>query len=269
MNDDRRTEDEILRWVYRRGSMLRLRAKATRVLSTSLVLAMLSGGMVFALNRSPGDLQPSHEGPPVLADDSPSPKKSETPKPKPTTSPKPKPTTSTSPKPQPTTEPKPATSSEPKPDCFNSFDPACGDFFWKSAPQKNQPLTIAVDVPDAVTGTDTPFAVHVADADAKIWRDAYKIDFGDGTKIMGPADKSCKKGYGPWTLPVRAGDEYDTTFRHTYEAAGTYTVYVHFHSIDRRDGTVPCQQAYGSQNTIAVTVVVTDPPPDPSPSPSI
>ncbi len=267
-----RNEEEVLRWVYKRGTLLRVRAKAARVMSTSLVLSMLGGGMVFALNRPPVDVEPAHQDEPIVVVDktaSSSPKPKPAPKPA-TASPKPKPVATYSPKPKPTE----TTKIEPKPTtealyCLNSFDPACGEFTWKTAPEKNQGLVLTATHAGGITGADTAFNVHVADADAKIWREAYKIDFGDGTYTYGPSYKACKKAYGPWTVPVRSDDSYDTTFHHTYATPGTYTVLIKFFSKDARDGAVPCQQAYGSGSAIYLAVTVTDPAsPSPSPDPS-
>lgn len=263
------TEDEILARVYRRGRALRLRRRLARGASSLTMLALLTGGMVFAASRTPQDKPPSTDALHEPEDPKP-PKPAPSPKPSPD-EPSPKPSESQKPESKPA--PKPTEEPDPKPsptesDCLNSFDPACGYFEWVDKPEPNQPLVITVNVPDAVAGEDAAFGVRVSDADAKIFREFWKVDFGDGSYSKGYGDKSCTKAYGPWTLPSRLGDVHETAFHHTYAAAGTYTVTVHYHSYDRRDGKRPCQQAYGSESTVQVTVTVTEPAPPPPPSPS-
>jgi hypothetical protein len=267
-----RTEDEILEHVYRRAAQIRRPRMIAHVMLSVLMVSMLGGGTVLAMHRGQ-PVEPAHDGgTPTLVDDD----EKKEPKPerkKEATKPEPEPTKEPAdePKDKPEKEPvKDEPKDEPKdeqPFCFNSFDPACGDFYWKTYPGTNQALSLDVDASEAIVGQETSFTVSVSDADAKIWREAYKIDFGDGTKLKGGADWwACKKGYGKWSVPTKGGDSYSKTFTHTYTAAGTYKAWVYFRSKDVRDGASPCQQAYGSEKIVEVTIVVSEPAPEPSPS---
>lgn len=261
-----RSLDEILDRVYRRARRLRVRKLASHAASGALAMTLVGGGVVFALTRPPSEPEPLHDGviPTLTAEPKPSVKPSESKKPTPKATPK------TSPKSDPKASPKESPApTDPK--CLNSFDPACGEFRWASQPAKDTPMSVTVTAPATVeVGTDVSFAVRLSDPDAKIWRDAYKLDFGDGTRIYGPADKSCKKAYGPWTVPPRGGDAYETVYHHTFTTPGTYKAWMKFLSIDRRDvWPRPCQQAYGDYGYVERTIVVTEPEPEPSPSPSV
>lgn len=272
MSNDRdgftRPMNEIYAAVVARGKKLRRRRALDRGAAMTSMVALLSGTMAAALMGGTERVPPAQktiEQPPM-----PGGEKTEEP------APKPEPTKTSKPKPAPVVvkpepEPEPSKPSEPKPDpsCLNSFDPACGEFWWKTKPYPKLPLVITVDTATFVAGQAGEIQVHLADGDALIAERAYKVLWGDGTYTKDYTDKACKKAYGPWTLPPKQGDTYDRGFTHTYADPGTYTLSIWWLSIDRFDGDRPCQPAYGSEGWIEVEVTVdAAPTPEPTPSPT-
>lgn len=260
-----RPVDEILKGVYARGKKLRRRRLLDRGAAMTLLVALVSGTMAVALVGQGKHVPPAHELTMPPAPDS---EKTfvPTPKPEPTKTVKQE-TEPVDSKPEPTKTPE----TEPKPDldCLNSFDPACGAFYWKTKPASKLPLVITVDAPQFVAGQAGELTVLLSDGDALISERAYKILFGDDTYVKDYTDKACTKAYGPWTLPPKAGDTYERGFTHTYANPGTYTVSIYWLSIDRFEGPRPCQSAYGSERWQEIEVTVVAPPePDPTPTPS-
>ena len=264
-NDDfTRPIDEILQGVYVRGKKLRRRRMLDRGVTMTLFAAIISGTMAIAFIGQTSQIPPTQE---ITMPPAPEKEKTYVP------TPKPEPTKTTKKKTEPIAKPKPAPeptkSYEPKPDlvCLNSFDPACGEFYWKSKPASKQPLYITVDAPQFVAGEMGGFTVRLSDGDALVAERAYKVFFGDGTYAKDYTDKACKKAYGPWTLPPKQGDTYERGFAHTYTEPGTYTVQIYWLSIDRFDGPRPCQSAYGSEGWTEIEVTVVAAEPDPTPTP--
>lgn len=274
MSNDRdgftRPIDEIYSKVVARGKKLRRRRVLDRGAAMTSIVALLSGTMAVALMGGAEQLPPAQktiEQPPMPGGDK---TYAPTPKPEPTKTSKPKADPVVSkPKPQPEPEPTKRETYEPKPDpkCLNSFDPACGEFSWKTKPYSKLPLLITVDLPTFVAGEANEIEVHLSDADALVAERAYKVRWGDGIDTKDYTDKTCTKGYGPWTLPPKQGDTYDRGFVHTYAEPGTYTLQIYWLSIDRFAGARPCQAAYGSEGWYEVQITVEAPPePDPTPT---
>ncbi|MGH2795018.1 MAG: hypothetical protein ACRDKG_12025 [Actinomycetota bacterium] len=257
--------DQILEQVYARGKKLRRRRMLDRGAAMTSLVALLSGTMAAALMGQAKQVPPSHELeiPPM-----PGGEKTYTP------TPKPEPTKTAKPKPDPVVvKPKPEETKPPAPkpelNCLNSFDPKCGEFFWKTKPYPKLPLVITVDAPQFIAGEAGEMTVHLSDGDALIAERAYKVLWGDDTYTKDYTDKSCAKAYGPWKLPAKGPDTYQRGFSHMYAAHGTYTVSIWWLSVDRFEGPRPCQPAYGSEGWVELEVTVVAPPePDPTPTPS-
>ena len=272
MNNDNekytRSVDEIYSQVVARGKKLRRRRVLDRGAAMTSVVVLLSGTMAVALMGGAKQLPPAEksiEQPPMPGGEK---TYVPTPKPEPTKSSKPKADPVVS-KPKPQPEPTKTATSEPKPDpkCLNSFDPVCGEFSWKTKPYSKMPLVITVDAPQFIAGAAGEINVHLSDGDALIAERAYKVLWGDDTYTKDYTDKTCKKAYGPWTLPPKQGDTYERGFDHTYSEPGTYTVQIYWLSIDRFDGPRPCQSAYGSEGWTEIEITVVAPPePDPTPT---
>ena len=274
MSNDRgeftRPIDEIYSNVVARGRKLRRRRVLDRGAAMTSIVALLSGTMAVALMGGVKQVPPAQktiEQPPMPGGEKtwiPTPK----PEPAKTSKPKAAPVVP-KPKPQPEPEPTKTATSEPKPElkCLNSFDPACGEFFWKTKPYPKLPLVITVDAPTFVAGEAGEITVHLSDGDALIAENAYKVLWGDDTYTKDYTGKECKKAYGPWTLPPKEGDTYQRGFDHTYAEPGTYTLSIFWLSIDRFEGPRPCQPAYGSEGWFEVEITVEAPPePDPTPT---
>jgi hypothetical protein len=156
--------------------------------------------------------------------------------------------------------------------CRNSSDPRCGPFRWEPDPGPNQPLTVDITYEPSSprAGETVTFHVTARDPDASQFPQMCSF-FGDGSGpcISGVKGASsdpsapdyepyCGPMYGPWTPPVRPGQESlgnppGSGVPHTYANAGTYLVRFSFDS-----SATFCGYAgpYASQGEGTVQVVV-------------
>lgn len=124
-----------------------------------------------------------------------------------------------------------------KKDCRNSYDPACGSFYWDPQPV-NSPLSVEVAVVDVQSRSNSEyvvdFRVSVTDPDARINRDCYLADYGDGDLEGCLAKTGCRRGpqaYGPWSPSPKTPDTFETLARHVYRQPGQYVAEFKFRSL--------------------------------------
>jgi plastocyanin len=136
--------------------------------------------------------------------------------------------------------------------CLNSFDPACGRFYWSPTPGSNADISVSVGASSATVPAGEPvsFTANGDDPDAKIA--CGLIYYGEGTNI-GTAVR-IRRQYGRWEPPAKTHGTMTKTYTHTYENAGTYTVVASFKS---GDGCAEDYNPYGSEGSAAVTITVT------------
>ena len=147
--------------------------------------------------------------------------------------------------------------------CHNSYNPACGPFYWVPGPPADQPLTVQVTfTPSAPKAGDTVTFHVVADDPDGIGLSGSICDqsarFGEPDEVV-PAchgDYICSDTpYGPWTAPPSRPAHQDSTVQHVYSSGGTYKATFFF----RSHGSI-CPTAYGSEGWNSATVVVSGPP---------
>lgn len=118
--------------------------------------------------------------------------------------------------------------------CRNSYEEACGPYYWDPQPGPNQPMTVEVTATpaDPRPGEQVTFSVTVADPDARIERECNVfVSYGDEQGEPGcSSSASCITLYGPWTPPDALPDRYETTFSHVYEGGGDFTATFTFES---------------------------------------
>lgn len=144
----------------------------------------------------------------------------------------------------PTTRPKgsattaaPTTTIDPR--CRQSFDPACGPFFWTTTPGAD-----ATPVMTLTTNPDPPrarqsvtFVFNVRDQDGPVADECFEFETGDGhvyaivdgRQVSGPvpcAAPSCAAPAGAWTPPSRASDTKSFTIVHTFATTGEFRLAV-------------------------------------------
>lgn len=134
--------------------------------------------------------------------------------------------------------------------CENSYDPACGDFYWDPAPAPNQEMTHTVVGPTSVVAGQTlVFDVVFNDPDAQ---PGYFDDDTDGVHLLSAC--ATEPRFGPWTPPAPAAGS--GTHPVTYQAPeqpGTYFVNVVGSS---RNG--DCQfDPYGDELVVQIVITVT------------
>ena len=246
-------EREILELVRARGNALRRRKVFTRAASvTTLVAVLLAAGIAVAYQgggpkRAPGGF--INNAAPTAS---------------PTTTEEgtitPKVTLPTRlPSDTPSEQPSPSASARV---CLNSYDPACGAFYWDPAPGSNAPMdmtiqasstTLTVGETVTVTGTAT-------DPDAQIM--CHQVEWGP-TYIYFAAMTRAK--FGRWETPEKKPGHVTETVSHVYDTPGTYRI-----AFEAISGGCPDLWAnpYTSQGTASVTVTVVDASPSPSVSPT-
>jgi hypothetical protein len=266
----RLTQDEAFRYAVERGEHLRRRDWTIRVGSTLAALALVGGGLSFALTSEGQRAPEPAAGPTDIA----------TPTPQISVSATPSVATSNLPLPSPT-----PTKSAPLV-CRNSFDPRCSTFRWDPQPHANQPIKWNDPSASRVDhgNNPTPWTIE---GSASVIDDGFShdwdIDWGDGTNsgnfYHSSGHPPCFTGYGPWDPPTYAyaGRNPTGLLHHSYEAPGRYTVTVTVTARGGWDIYVPggaphwvCQadELWAEKATTSFVVDVTDPSPSPSPSQS-
>ena len=169
-----------------------------------------------------------------------------------------------------------ATATSQPTSCRNSFDPACGAFYWTTDPGANAPTQISVTFSPAQpqVGDMVTFTVTTSDADAPIV-DAYiRTTWGDncGTILIPPLKLDPAAPHGPWTPPERRRGFHQFEFAHTFCKSGTFRI-----NFDAASNSGPpwnrscagCDKLdpYRGEVDIWKTITVS-PGPTPSPSPT-
>ena len=253
-------EAEILERVHKRGTQLRRRKRFARASAAMMIVAVLFGtGLAVAHHQT----KPASKGF-VNPDATASPLPTDTPADVSSTL---EPDT-LSISPSPTAElpplccvndvvPPPATVVSP---CVNSYDPACGDFYWDPAPGPNAPMTISVTASSTTVTVGETVSVTGTASDPDAHLICRKAEW--GPTYIGFA-VTMRAKYGRWVTPDKTPGTVTETFTHVYDTPGTYKVMFEAESGACGDwGTNP----YSSQGTADVTVTVVD---APTPSPTV
>jgi hypothetical protein len=132
-------------------------------------------------------------------------------------------TTTTVDGPRETTEPLSGTTSTLA--CRDSFDPACGDFYWDPAPGPNQPMTMTISYSPAqpVAGQPVTITYTADDPDGVVGECWRRIDTGLHGSGCQASCAQAQTRYGPWTPPPPEAGHGEKVLTETYEA-GTYTL---------------------------------------------
>lgn len=170
--------------------------------------------------------------------------------PSPTTVAQPPPTNATAPVPKvaPTTVAAPPTTALA---CRNSYNPACGPFRWDPSPSRTGSPTVSIKTSSNPTaGTPVTFTVSVSDPDTSVFA-CGQVVYGDGYGSgCSAGSAACPTRYGPWDPPATRADSASTTYTHTFDKPGTYTI-----SVEYPVGG-PCYDPYQSQATGSITISV-------------
>ncbi|MGI9022900.1 MAG: hypothetical protein ACR2HV_06675 [Acidimicrobiales bacterium] len=137
------------------------------------------------------------------------------------------------------------------PACRNSFDPACGSFFWDPQPGSNQPINVSVTMSptDPAPGEPVNFTVTVTDPDHEVSQNCAVIDYGDGVVDQRPCRSfECQAAFGPWDTPAKRTGREVYTFIRPY-AAGNWVARFTF----RTDRDL-CRDPYGNEGTGQINV---------------
>lgn len=136
--------------------------------------------------------------------------------------------------------------------CLNSYDPACGAFYWDPAPSTDSPIRVTVSAGSAraVAGEPLRFDAAATDPDARIA--CHWLLFGDEQTALAPA-VTIRKPYGRWITPARSPGRFRLSVSHTYEKPGTYRATF---GASSGDGCSPGTNPYGDESVAVTTVVV-------------
>ena len=243
-------EPEILERVHARGTALRRRKVFARAASGGTVVALLlAGGIAIAYqgggpNHSSGLVNPAVSGS-VSPTDTPSvePSVSDTPVDLPSDTP---------------TEQPSSTASAPV--CINSYDPACGAFYWDPAPGSNAPMNITIHASSTTltVGETVTVTGAATDPDAEIV--CHQVEWGPTYVLFGVMLRS---KFGRWDTPEKKLGHVTETVSHAYDKPGTYRI-----AFEAISGGCPDSSTnpYTSEGTASVTVTVVAASPSPSPS---
>jgi hypothetical protein len=144
--------------------------------------------------------------------------------------------------------------------CRNSFDPACGAFFWDPEPIVGQSM-LQVRLPADGPRVGVPYDVVVELTDPTARPTFNCADFvvspnPDVTQVgafgctFEPAP-ACAAQYGPWTPPEPSGGTIAEPVSVTFSQPGTHTI-----TVATRAAAQQCGNPYGSDATTTVTVEV-------------
>jgi len=252
-DDFERDPEEVLAGVYRRGYALRRRRRLIRVGSIVAAVALLAGiPAVLAVSEGGG-------GGRTTAVAGPGPTTTSVEETTTTTTTTVEPTTVAAPVvvPAPTTTLRPRSTTTTTKPCHNSYDQACGPFYWDRDPGPNQPLAVdATYSPSSPKAGDTvTFTVIASDADARPATPCrVEYDYGDGTREdpVVCSTPACLAMYGPWTPEPKPG-RVERTYDHVYQQPGTYTVTFSYSSAAYCADTI---DPYRSDGSRSVTVTI-------------
>jgi len=245
------SDREILERVHRRGRTLRRRKRVARVLSLVTVAVIISASSLAVAHQFGGtkSAKGSFVSDAVTPDDS-------------LTRPMPDVTDSPTPVDSPSDVPSPSVSPTPTLVCLNSYDSACGDFYWDPPPGSNEPLTVTVTVSPSSAQVGDLVTVHVTatDPDAEIRCRAFY--WGDEPYELGWAS-TWLSPHGRWETPAKVLGELSEAYTHSYAKPGTFRI-----SFSAGSGACRANppNPYTSENGKVVPITITE---APSPSPSV
>ncbi len=118
--------------------------------------------------------------------------------------------------------------------CVQSFDPACGDFYWAPPAGPNTPidLSVTIEPPFPAAGQLVVITVTWSDREANAGFDHLETPMAcephpDGscdTTVALPATNSpCTPPFGPWPPPPPRPSEGSTRYLRAYAEPGVYT----------------------------------------------
>ena len=146
--------------------------------------------------------------------------------------------------------------------CHNSYDTACGPFYWDPKPAPDQPRQVTLSSQSQTVQAGQPVTIHavVYDPDDS---QAFKCpstlyDFGDGPAASThcdppPNSNPCPIRSGPWTPPAANAGGGQEDVAHTFATAGTYTVKFTYDP-GYEDA---CYNPYASNGSGTLTITVT------------
>jgi hypothetical protein len=139
-------------------------------------------------------------------------------------------------------------------DCRNSFDPACGDFFWDPAPAPYDRGSAAISFTPEFPkpGEAVTFTITIDDPDGGSATQAERTmtAYGDetGPVPMVHCDPAWTFGYGPWDTPAESPFHEVVTLQHAYDAVGDYQAGFDFDLC----GAGPYRDEYHVETTVPV-----------------
>jgi len=247
------SEGEILERVHKRATQLRRRKRFARAsAAATIAIVVLAGGLAIAhiggtKHQAQGFVNPGATDSPIPSD---------------TSSEQPSPSASESPveQPSPTDTPRVFPLIVIAPTCVNSYDSACGAFYWDPAPGPNAPMTLSVTASRTTVTVGETISVTGTASDPDAELNCHKVEWGPTYINFGLTATAM---YGRWVTPDKTPGSVTETFTHVYDTPGTYQVVFEAESGScGGGGTNP----YSSQGTADVTVTVLD---APTPSPTV
>jgi len=147
--------------------------------------------------------------------------------------------------------------------CVDSFDSACGRFYWSPTPGPNAPITatISASTLTLTVGQRVDVTGTASDPDAKF--QCTYIDW--GPTYIGTA-LTIRARFGRWVTPPKTRDHEAAHFSHVYEHPGTYKIV--FYAVSGSSCVDPQANPYSSEGSASLSVTVVAAP-TPSPSASV
>ena len=248
------SDAEILARVYARGRAMRRRKRAVRAGAVVLALGLLTAGGIGVGNLVATTKKHAAPalGPPSAPSSSYAPTR---PLASPTTTNKARAVSSPSVSPTPSARV-----------CLNSFDPACGKFYWYPNPGPNAPVTITIHLSKTTVqvGETITATVSVRDPDAPIL--CANFEWGDNGTYISTAIRE-RARFGRWDTPPKHPTQQTLTFTHKYQNPGPHHVLYSVYSGTGGCGDVGADP-YASEGSATANLTVEQPSPTPSPSTS-
>jgi hypothetical protein len=149
--------------------------------------------------------------------------------------------------------------------CRNSYDPACGDFYWDPPPPTNQPITLQVtpSATEVSVGQEVTLSIVADDPDATLkvacMPSGPIVRWGDPNQNIYACDPGCPEPgprHGAWDTPAPEPGHFDGVEKWTYNTPGTYTVNVYVSSSQACAFGYGGYSPYGSYASTVITITV-------------
>lgn len=142
----------------------------------------------------------------------------------------------------------------PQDACHDSTDPACGDFYWLTAPPANAAIVVHATPSSATVaaGELVVVTIDVSDADAPVYARAMEWE----PPMIGLPAAYVQSRHGGWDPPAPTPGSATYTFSHVYATPGTYEALFTVQTATPGWELDPADP-YGSWGTLTIPIAVT------------